>query len=148
MKSKKAKPAVKTVADLSVAELRDLVATQTSIINAAKAEVDTIQQELRSRFEARLTEYLAQADKQHGQHTFEVDGVKLTAEVKATVKWDSTALEGIASKMPWPEAQRLFKIDFSVPEKNYNAIRDEKLLDQLIDARTVKYSEPKIIFAS
>lgn len=148
MKNKKTKPAAKTAADLTVSELHAAVVAQENIISTAKAEMETIQAELRRRFESRLTEHLASMEKQHGQHTFEVDGLKLTAEITARVKWDSQRLEAIASKMPWPEVQRLFKIDFSVPEKNYAAIRDEKLLDQLIDARTVKYSEPKITFAS
>lgn len=148
MKTKKTAPAVKPVEQLSVAELREAAARHTTIIDSAKEQLDLIQAELRSRFESRLTEYLAQTEKQHGQHTFEVDGVKLTAEVRATVKWDSVALEQLARTLPYDVVQRTFKIDFSVPEKAYQAVRDEKLLDALIDARTVKYSEPKITFVS
>lgn len=148
MKTKKNAPAVKPVEQQSVAELREAAARHTTIIDSAKEQLDLIQAELRARYEVRLKEYLAQTDKQHGQHTFEDDGIKLTAEIRATVKWDSQRLEAIASKMPWHEAQRLFKVDFTVPEKNYQALRDEKLLDQLIEARTVKYSEPKISFSS
>ena len=148
MKNKKSAPAVKPVEQQSVAELREIAARHTNTIDAAKEQLDLIQAELQRRYADRLTEHLRSMDKNHGQHTFEADGFKLTAEITARVKWDSTKLEAIASKMPWHEAQRLFKIDFSVPEKNYSAVRDEKMLDQLIDARTVKYSEPKITFAS
>lgn len=148
MKTKKTKTAAKTAADMSVAELRELVATHNATIDAAKGELEVLQQELRHRYEDKLAQHLRSLEKNHGQMTFEEDGVKLTAEVKATVKWDSQKLEDIAKTMPWQDAQRLFKIEFSVPEKNYAAVRDEKLLDKLIDARTVKYSEPKITFAS
>lgn len=148
MKNKKSAPAAKPVEQQSVADLREAAARHNTIIDAAKEQLDLIQAELRRRYESRLTEHLRSLEKNHGQHTFEEEGLKLTAEITARVKWDSAKLEAIASKMPWHEAQRLFKIDFSVPEKNYAAVRDEKLLDQLIDARTVKYSEPKITFAS
>lgn len=148
MKTKKTKPAAKTAADMSVAELRDAVATHAAAIDAHKAEMETLQTELRRRFDNRLFEHLQALDKHHGQHTFEVDGIKMTAEITARREWDSDKLEKIARTMPYDVVQRTFSIKFSVPEKVFAAIRDEKLLDQLIDARTVKYSEPKITFAS
>lgn len=148
MKNKKTAPAVKPVEQQSVAELREAAARHTTIIDSAKDQLDVIQAELRRRYEARLAEHLKSLEKHHGQHTFEEDGVKLTAEIRATVKWDSQRLEQVARTLPYDVVQRTFKIDFSVPEKTYAAIRDEKLLDQLIDARTVKYSEPKITFVS
>ena len=148
MKNKKTKPAIKAVTDLSVAELREAVATHTVAIDAHKAEMETLQAELRRRFESRLTEHLASLEKHHGQHTFEVDGIKLTAEITARRDWDSDKLKAIARTMPFDQVERMFTIKFSVPEKVYAGIRDEKLLDALIDARTVKYSDPKITFAS
>jgi hypothetical protein len=87
-------------------------------------------------------------EKNHGQFTFEADGIKLTGEITARREWDSDKLKTIARSMPFDEVERIFAIKFSVPEKAYNAIRDEKLLDKLIDARTVKYSDPKFTFAS
>jgi len=133
---------------LTLEEIRQAVATQQSIIDAAKAQMDILNGELRSRFESRLTTALAEQDKKHGQHTFEVDGHKLTAEITARVKWDSSKLEKVAYSMPWADVQRIFKVEFSVPEKTFATISDAKLLDQLVDARTVKYSDPKVVFAS
>jgi uncharacterized coiled-coil protein SlyX len=147
MKTKKTK-ATKAIDTLTVAELREAVANHQSIIDSAKEQLDVIQTELRRRFEPVLAKALAEQEKQHGQHTFEVDGVKLTAEITARRDWDSEKLKAIARTMPYEQVERLFTIKFSVPEKAYNAIRDEKLLDQLIDARTVKYSDPKVSFAS
>ena len=148
MKTKKTAPAVKPVEQLTVADLREAAARHTTIIDSAKEQLDVIQTELRRRFEPVLAAALAEQEKQHGQTTFEVEGVKLTAEITARREWDSDKLKAIARTMPYEQVERTFNIKFSVPEKVYAGIRDEKLLDQLIDARTVKYSEPKIIFAS
>lgn len=65
------------------------------------------------------------------------------AEIDKTVKWDSPALETIASTMPWNEARALFKITFEVPEKNFKDAGDN-MRALLISARTVKYGQPKI----
>ena len=150
MKTRKAQSArtASSPQSLTLEEIRSAITTQQSIVEAAKAQMDIYSAELRSRFEDRLTQALVESNKQHGQHTFEVDGIKLTAEVRATVKWDSSLLESVAQTMPWPDVKRYFKIEFSVPEKTYHSITDDKLLDRLTDARTVKYSEPKVIFAS
>lgn len=147
MNPKKAK-AAKAIDTLTVSELREAASIHQSVIDSAKEQMDTIQTELRKRFQNRLLDALIQQEKQHGQHTFEVDGVKLKAEITARRDWDSDKLKAIARSMPYDQVERLFDIKFAVPEKNYAAVRDEKLLDQLIDARTVKYSEPKISFAS
>lgn len=147
MPTKKAK-AAKAIDTLSVLELREAASIHQSVIDSAKEQMDGIQKELRKRFENQLLDSLIAQDKQHGQHTFEVDGVKMTAEITARREWDSDKLKAIARTMPYDEVERLFAIKFSVPEKAYNAIRDSKLLDQLIDARTVKYSEPKVTFVS
>jgi hypothetical protein len=137
----------KTVSSLSLAELREVIASNNAIVDSAEAQIVEAQAELRKRFEPVLAEYYATTDKTHGQHTFEVDGVKLVGEVKATIKWNSDALRGIAQTLPAEVVNKLFKIDFAVPEKTYQSITDTKLLDRLIDARTVKYSDPKISFA-
>jgi hypothetical protein len=147
MKTKKPK-ADKAIDTFTVSELREAASINQSIIDSTKEKMDIIQTELRKRFENRLLDALIQQEKQHGQHTFEVDGVKLTAEITARREWDSEKLKAIAKSMPYDEVERLFSIKFTVPEKAYNAVRDEKLLDKLIDARTVKYSEPKISFSS
>jgi len=133
---------------MSLGEIQGYMEMHEKNIAESKAKIETFNNELRRRFQSLLTDALGQQDKQHGQHTFEVDGVKLTGEIRATVKWDSKKLEDIASSMPWHEAQRIFKIDFSVPEKTFHSLHDQKLLDQLVDARTVKYSEPKVTFHS
>lgn len=147
MKTKKTK-AAKAIDTLTVSDLREAASIHQSVIDSAKEQMDLIQTELRRRFEPVLAKALAEQDKQHGQTTFEADGVKLTAEITARRDWDSEKLKAIARSMPYDVVERTFNIKFSVPEKVFAGIRDEKLLDQLIDARTVKYSDPKITFAS
>ena len=148
MKTKKTAPAVKPVEQLTIADLREAAARHATVIDSAKEQMDIIQTELRRRFEASFKDALAQQEKQHGQHTFEVDGIKLTAEITARREWDSDKLKAIARTMPYDRVERLFAIKFSVPEKVFAGVRDEKLLDQLIDARTVKYTDTKITFSS
>lgn len=151
MKTKKTKASnegPRSVTEMSLGEIQGFIAMHENNIDASKRKIEELNGELRRRFENLLKDALNQQDKQHGQHTFEVDGFKLTGEIRSTVKWDSRKLEDIASSMPWHEAQRLFKIDFSVPEKTFHTISDQKLLGLLVEARTVKYSEPKVTFHS
>lgn len=149
MKPKAAKSArtASSPQSFTLEEIRSAITTQESIIDAAKAQMEILNAELRSRFENRLNQALSEQNKKHGQHTFEVDGHKLTAEITARVKWDSSKLEKVAYSMPWAEVQRIFKVEFSVPEKTFATISDAKLIDQLVEARTVKYSDPKVVFA-
>lgn len=146
MKTKKTKPAANAPETMTLAELRDILATQNAVISSAKERIEAVNAELRNRFQQRLLDSLTESNRQAGQHTFDEEGIKLTGEVKATVKWDSAALEAVAQSMPYDQVKRVFKIDFSVPEKTYKEASEELRL-ALNAGRTVKYSEPKITFA-
>jgi len=135
------------VTTASLEELHAILAKQNKVIATAEAVVDGITAELRLRYEVRLADALTEQGKTHGQFSFDADGFKLTGEVKATVKWNSDALRGIAQTLPHDQVNRLFKIEFSIPEKNFSTITDDKLLARVVEARTVKYSEPKIKFS-
>lgn len=137
----------KKLTDLTLADLREETLINQAIVEKAKARLDEVQDELRSRFAQTLASSLVEQDKTHGQHTFEVDGIKITGKVDQTVSWDSAALEKVAATLPWEQVSRTFAIKFSVPEAKFKAISDPKLLDRLIDARTVKLSDPKITFS-
>ena len=135
------------VTTATLEELHAALAKQNKIIATAESVVDGITAELRNRYQVRLADALSEQGKTHGQFSFDADGYKLTGEVKATVKWNSDALRGIAQTLPHDTVARIFKIEFSVPEKTYSTITDDKLLARLVEARTVKYSDPKIKFA-
>jgi len=148
MKNKKSAAAVKAPTEMTVSELRDAASIQNNIVEAAKARLADVQSELTTRFAEVIKSALEQDGKTHGQHTFESEGIKLTSEVRATVKWDSTKLETIARSLPYDQVQRMFKIEFSVPEKSFQSVIDNNLRTKLVDARTVKYSDPKFTFVS
>lgn len=83
-----------------------------------------------------------------GDVTDTKDGVKLKASISKKVEWDTKKLMAVAADMPWDKAQQLFKFELSVPEAIFNALTDEALKQQITDARTVKYGELRVTFAS
>jgi hypothetical protein len=129
------------------AELRKIFADLDEVIDAAKRSQEEISQLLLLRHSKRFQDELATAGKQDGELTREVDGEKLTFAVKAKVKWDSKTLQDIASNLPQETVFKIFKIDFSVPERTFKALTDDGLIAQLTTARTVEYGNPKIVFA-
>jgi len=130
-----------------ITKLRDRIAEITNSIALLKAEQEKIQAALLAQYGHQFAQALADNGKQYGDITREVDGVKLTYSVKAKVKWDNDQLAHIASSLPWEMTSKIFKIEFSVPERTFKAMTDQKLVDRLTDARTVEYSEPKISIA-
>lgn len=131
----------------TTAELHAFASEIAEAIAFQKATLDNINTELLSRYGERFKAELASAGKTEGEVSREVDGVKLTYAIKPKVKWDAAKLQAIAASLEWDVAQRVFKIDFSVPEKTYKAITDKGLLNRLTDARTVEYGEPKVVFS-
>ena len=85
--------------------------------------------------------------KYSGTINFMSGTLKLKADIKKDVKWDSAALAPIVASMPYEEAEKIFKIEFSVPERAFNALPDGNMKASILAARTVKYSEPKIVKA-
>lgn len=132
----------------SAAELHALAGEITETIAYQKTILEGINAELLARYGERFASELSAAGKVEGEISREVDGIKMTYAIKPKVKWDGAKLEAIASTLEWDIAKRVFKIDFSVPEKTYKAITDKALLSQLTDARTVEYSEPKVVFSN
>ena len=126
-----------------ITKLRDRLAEIKNTIALLKSEEEKIQAALLSQYGHQFAQALADNGKQYGDITREVDGVKLTYSVKAKVKWDNDQLAHIASSLDWEMTRKIFKIEFSVPERTFKALTDQKLVDRLTDARTVEYSEPK-----
>lgn len=113
-----------------------------------KEKIEAVEAELLSRVGSEFAEQLAKSGRQHGDITDETnDGIKLTYSVKSKVEWDQDAMKAIAASMPWNMVERVFKIEFAVPERTFKALTDQSLIDKLTEARTVKYSEPKVTFS-
>jgi hypothetical protein len=127
-------------------ELRDLIAANKNLIDAAKAKIAEAEAMILAEHSAIFDKHLAESGLTHGQHSTEIDGVKLTFKISQRVDWDSNVLESIANTLPWEQVRRIMKIEFSVPEKNFNALPDDELKDRLMDARTVKYAAPSVTF--
>jgi hypothetical protein len=131
----------------TTAELRKIFTELDEVIDAAKRSQEEISKVLLDRHSKRFQDELASAGKQEGEMTREVDGEKLTFAIKSKVKWDSKVLQDVASGLPQDLVFKVFKIDFSVPERTFKALTDEALIAQITKARTVEYGQPKIVFA-
>jgi hypothetical protein len=127
--------------------LADLIAQRDALdafMKKAKADLADLNgriKEVAAPLVARAYERDAKAE---GTVRFTADNHTFKCEVGKTVKWDSAMLQGIASQMVPAAAALLFKIEYSVPEAQFKAINDDVLSRSLLQARTVKYGDPKI----
>lgn len=93
------------------------------------------------------------ADKTAGEITTKVQGFKIKLKIDKRVTWDSAGLLDVAKTMPWAEATKLFKIQFSMGEREYGALGVKAGIDdtamsvlaKVNEAREVRFSEPKIV---
>jgi hypothetical protein len=131
----------------TLTELREIIAANKALIDAAKAKIAEAEAGIIAEHGALFEKHLKETGLTHGQHSTEIDGVKLTFKISQRVDWDSNVLESIANTLPWEQVRRIMKIEFSVPEKNFKALEDNELKDRLMDARTVKYGNPSVSFS-
>jgi hypothetical protein len=131
----------------TTAELRKIATDLEEVIDAAKRSQEEIAQILLDRHSKTFTDELAKAGKQDGEMTREIEGVKMTFAIKAKVKWDSQKLKHICENLPYETVDKVFKIEFSVPERTFKALTSPELIADLTTARTVEYGQPKIVFA-
>lgn len=83
-------------------------------------------------------------EKTHGSVSKDIDGVKLTYEVKQTVSWDQEKLRALWEALPSYVGNKLVELKFSVPERMFACQTDPALIDALVDARITKLSAPTI----
>jgi hypothetical protein len=131
----------------TTAELKLTYDNMIHTMDSLKENIALHEQILAERYAADMTLALSQSGKTSGEITQEIDGVKLTLSIKPKVKWDSLKLRDVAGSMDPDLVYQIFKIEFSVPERTFKALTDKKLIEQLTDARTVTYPEPKVTFA-
>lgn len=82
--------------------------------------------------------------KTDGTVKFAIGSRIFKSTISKTVKYDTEKLQSIAGSIPWSDAEKIFKIEFDVPERAFSAIEDADLKKRITDARTVKYGTPKI----
>lgn len=131
---------------MSLAELRSLATDIHQAAAVHKAALSEIETEVLRRHGDAMSAALSADGKSVGECSREIDGIKITFARKAKVKWDNDTLETIAASMPWATAKKVFKIEFSVPERIYKALTDDSLVNRLNEARTVEVAEPRITF--
>ena len=98
--------------------------------------------ELIARVSAQFSEEMVAREKTHGSISKEIDGVKLSWEVKQTVSWDQEKLLSLRKALPLEMGERLITTKLSVSEAMFKNQTDDALIDALIDARTTTLSEP------
>ena len=131
----------------SVSELADNIRKLDDAIAKLEQAKASISLALATRTKDALAAALADAGKTQGSITAEIDGVKLSYEVKPKITWDSKRLQAVAAEMPWDKVEKVFSIKFSVKETTYKALTDDALIASLNEARTVEHTEPKISLA-
>lgn len=131
----------------TTAELKLTYDNMIQTMDSLKENIALHEQILAERYAADMTLALSQSGKTSGEITQEIDGVKLTLSIKPKVKWDNLKLRDVAGSMDPDMVYQIFKIEFSVPERTFKALTDKKLIEQLTEARTVTYPEPKVTFA-
>jgi hypothetical protein len=132
--------------DLTLEALAGRIQTMRSCIALEKMLLAAAEAELSRRQEMTAARLLETAGKDNGSVTFTHDGMRFKGVAEKTVKWDSAKLQAVAATMPWDQVERLFKIEFSVPEANYKALLNPTLRDALTQARTTKIAPLKVVF--
>ena len=131
----------------SIQELADNIRKLETAISQLEQAKDAISSALTARTKDALAAALAEAGKTQGSITAEIDGVKLSYELKPKISWDSKRLQAIAGDMTWDKVERIFSIKFSVKETTFKALTDDALIASLNEARTVEHTEAKISLA-
>lgn len=135
----------------SIASLREEFADIQTQIGVLKERAADIQRELLDRTKEHFVALMTAREKIHGDVTDTVFGERLKYSVKQTVKWDSARLAEVRKSIPAEAAEKIFKVELSIPEAKYAALSDvfgdSEIVNKIKEARTVKYSEPKVEFA-
>ena len=129
---------------MSVPELTQEIESLRSMQQYYKLKIQHLESELLSRTSGDFITEMIAREKSHGSISKEIDGVKLTYEVKQTVLWDQDKLQKLWEALPPEIGSKLIKTEFSVSEAVFKNQVDPGLIDALVDARTTKLSTPQI----
>jgi ribosomal protein L9 len=113
-------------------------------IAAKEAELRELKSKLMQETHLEFLTAFTRSDKSHGSVTLTIDDIPLTYTLKQTVSWDQKALRELWESLPVEAGDKIIELKFSVPERVFNAITDDAILNSLIDARTTKLSQPTI----
>ena len=113
-------------------------------IKDRKAALDEINKSILAVAKPHAEAAYTREGKNDGTVSFAIGSRVFKSVISKTVKYDTEKLQSIAGSIPWADAEKLFKIEFDVPERAFNAVTDADLKKRLTEARTVKYGAPKI----
>lgn len=122
-------------------ESREALANE---IVEAKLHLDGINKKIAALGQPFVSAAFNKAAKVDGTVRFALDSESYKAVIDKRVSWNSDKLQAVAGSIPFEDAQRLFDVEYSMSAKAFDSVTDEKLKARLIEARTVKYGEPKI----
>lgn len=129
---------------MNVPELAQEIESLRSMQQYYKLKMLHLESELLSRTAGDFIAEMVAREKSHGSISKEIDGVKLTYEVKQTVSWDQDKLRKLWEALPPEIGSKLIKMEFSVSEAVFKNQIDPGLIDALVDARTTKLGVPQI----
>jgi len=109
------------------------------------AEIKALEQEIVDRMGDEFYAALRDRGQEYGDVTMERENVKVCLKIGKTVTWDSDKLAAIAAQTP-ADMQHIYKAKISVSEKDWSSVKLTPLGEQLLEARIVKYGEPKVSF--
>lgn len=115
-------------------------------IASLEAEIELLNEAIVKAYGERFQNALKMANKEHGKVTMEVDGVRVSYEVRRSVSWDQEALQKLRAAMLPSDAKVLISERLAVREGEMKNCIDQRI-HKLVDlARTVKFQTPKIEF--
>jgi hypothetical protein len=132
------------ISEMTVPELAQKIEDMRQTAQYIKSQLQSLEAELLTRTISAFTAEMVSREKSHGSISKEIDGVKLTYEVKQTVSWDQNKLRSLWESLPTEIGNNLIKTEFSVSEAVFKNQVDPGLIDALVDARTTKLSTPQI----
>ena len=126
--------------------MRDEIAKRLTKISVLEDEIKTLEEAIMQEHGANLQNLLKESGRGYGELSTEIDGVKLKYEVKATYLWDQGTLQSLYESLPLADARELINAKLSVAAKTIERIGNEDVLRRVMEARTTKFSEPRISF--
>ena len=135
---------MKKLTEMTLPELAKEIETLRWLQQEYKLKVQHAEFELLQRTAGDFISEMVSREKTHGSISKEIDGIKLTYDVKQTVSWDQDKLQKLWEALPPEIGSKLIKTEFSISEAVFKNQVDPGLIDALVDARTTKLSAPTI----
>jgi hypothetical protein len=131
---------------MNLKKMRDEIAKRLTKISVLEDEIKTLEEAIMQEHGANLQNLLKESGRGYGELSTEIDGVKLKYEVKATYLWDQAKLQALYDSLLRADARELITTKLSVSAKTIERIGNEDVLRRVMEARTTKFSEPRITF--